>query len=59
MPYLRAVSLALSERGHGLGALNIETTAHQQDDGSYVLNTPTEEATKYVHPPSLYEAFSP
>ena len=36
----------LSERGHGLDAINIETTAHQQDDGSYVLNTPTEEATK-------------
>jgi acyl-CoA oxidase len=41
----------LSERGHGLDALNIETTAHQQEDGSYVLNTPREEATKYVHPP--------
>ena len=41
----------LSERGHGLDALNIETTAHQQEDGSYVLNTPTEEATKYVKHP--------
>ena len=41
----------LSERGHGLDALNIETTAHQQEDGSYVLNTPHEEATKYVNPP--------
>ena len=49
----------LSERGHGLDALNIETTAHQQEDGSYVLNTPTEEATKYINPPFLYEAFSP
>jgi len=38
----------LSERGHGLDALNIETTAHQQEDGSYVLNTPTEEATKFM-----------
>jgi alkylation response protein AidB-like acyl-CoA dehydrogenase len=36
----------LSERGHGLDALNIETTAHQQEDGTYVLNTPREEATK-------------
>lgn len=36
----------LTERGHGLDALNIETTAHQQEDGSYVLNTPHEEATK-------------
>ena len=41
----------LSERGHGLDALNIETTAHQQEDGSYVLNTPSEEATKYVNSP--------
>ena len=49
----------LSERGHGLDALNIETTARQQEDGSYVLNTPTEEATKYINPPFLYEAFSP
>ena len=40
----------LSERGHGLDALNIETTAHQQEDGSYILNTPNEEATKYVKP---------
>ena len=40
----------LSERGHGLDALNIETTAHQQEDGSFVLNTPREEATKYVNP---------
>jgi alkylation response protein AidB-like acyl-CoA dehydrogenase len=36
----------LSERGHGLDAINIETTAHQQEDGSYVLHTPHEEATK-------------
>ncbi|KAH9014503.1 acyl-CoA oxidase [Lactarius pseudohatsudake] len=38
----------LSERGHGLDALNIETTAHQQEDGSYVLHTPHEEATKFM-----------
>lgn len=36
----------LTERGHGLDAINIETTAHQQADGSYVLHTPREEATK-------------
>jgi acyl-CoA oxidase len=36
----------LSERGHGLDALNIETTAHQQEDGGYILHTPREEATK-------------
>ncbi|KAH9023645.1 hypothetical protein EDB84DRAFT_1564663 [Lactarius hengduanensis] len=38
----------LSERGHGLGAFDIETTAHQQEDGSYVLHTPHEEATKFM-----------
>ncbi|KAI9434571.1 acyl-CoA oxidase [Lactarius indigo] len=38
----------LSERGHGLDALNIETTAHQQEDGSYILHTPHEEATKIM-----------
>ncbi|KAI0263647.1 acyl-CoA oxidase [Gloeopeniophorella convolvens] len=38
----------LSERGHGLDAINIETTAHQQEDGSYVLHTPHEEATKFM-----------
>jgi len=38
----------LTERGHGLDAINIETTAHQQEDGSYILHTPCEEATKYV-----------
>jgi acyl-CoA oxidase len=48
----------LSERGHGLDDLNIETTAYQQDDGSYVLNTPNEEATKYVNPLFLHEVFT-
>jgi acyl-CoA oxidase len=38
----------LSERGHGIDAFNIETTAHQQDDGSFVLHTPTEEASKFM-----------
>lgn len=36
----------LSESGHCLDDLNVETTAHQQEDGSYILNTPNEEATK-------------
>src|SRR5260221_12227105 len=38
----------LSERGHGLDAINIETTVHQQADGSYVLHNPHEEATKRI-----------
>jgi acyl-CoA oxidase len=48
----------LSERGHDLDSLNIETTAHQQEDGSYVLNTPNEEANKYVNLSLLYEVSS-
>ena len=35
----------LSERGHGLDAFNIETTATKVQSG-FVLNTPREEATK-------------
>jgi acyl-CoA oxidase len=35
----------LSERGHGLDAANLETTAYMTHDG-FVLNTPREEATK-------------
>ena len=35
----------LTERGHGLDAFNIETTAVKTDNG-FVLNTPREEATK-------------
>jgi acyl-CoA oxidase len=37
----------LTERGHGLDAFNIETTATQTHDG-YILHTPREEAAKYV-----------
>lgn len=37
----------LTERGHGLDAFNIETTATQTQDG-YILHTPREEAAKYV-----------
>ena len=37
----------LSERGHGLDAFNIETTATLTADG-FILNTPREEASKYV-----------
>jgi len=35
----------LSERGHGLDAFNIETTATKVDDG-YIFHTPREEAAK-------------
>lgn len=38
----------LTERGHGQDTLNIETTAHQHENGSYILNTPNEEATKFI-----------
>jgi len=37
----------LTERGHGLGAFNIETTATKTPDG-FIINTPREEACKYV-----------
>ena len=37
----------LSERGHGLDALHIETTATKTNEG-YILHTPREEAAKYV-----------
>lgn len=35
----------LTERGHGLDAYNIETTATKTTDG-FILNTPREEAAK-------------
>ena len=35
----------LTERGHGLDAFNIETTATKCDDG-YILNSPGEQAMK-------------
>lgn len=37
----------LTERGHGLDALNIETTAIKTNEG-YILHTPREEAAKFV-----------
>ncbi|KAG6837394.1 hypothetical protein H0H93_010012 [Arthromyces matolae] len=37
----------LTERGHGLDAFNIETTATKVTDG-YILNTPREEAAKFM-----------
>ncbi|KAF8632671.1 hypothetical protein AX17_004803 [Amanita inopinata Kibby_2008] len=37
----------LSERGHGLDAFNIETTATKTSDG-YILHTPREEAAKFM-----------
>jgi hypothetical protein len=40
----------LTERGHGLDAFNIETTATKTPEG-FIINTPREEACKYV--PSL------
>ncbi|KAK2460001.1 hypothetical protein APHAL10511_008007 [Amanita phalloides] len=37
----------LTERGHGLDAFNIETTATRTSDG-YILHTPREEAAKFM-----------
>ncbi|KAF5339568.1 hypothetical protein D9611_011500 [Ephemerocybe angulata] len=37
----------LTERGHGLDAFNIETTATKTTDG-FILNTPREEAAKFM-----------
>lgn len=37
----------LTERGHGLDAFNIETTATKTPEG-FIINTPREEACKYV-----------
>ena len=42
----------LSECGHGLDAFNIETTATLTAEG-FTLNTPREEASKYVEYPNL------
>ncbi|KAH8102909.1 hypothetical protein BXZ70DRAFT_889443 [Cristinia sonorae] len=61
-PYLRPLvekarkaeilgNLFLSELGHGLDILNLETTATKVSDG-FILNTPTESATKFM-PPTL------
>ncbi|KAF5366570.1 hypothetical protein D9758_008981 [Tetrapyrgos nigripes] len=44
----------LTERGHGLDAFNIETTATRTSDG-YILHTPREEATKFM--PATTPAF--
>jgi acyl-CoA oxidase len=38
----------LTERGHGTDSFNLETTATRKADGSYVLNTPREEASKFM-----------
>ncbi|VDB94435.1 unnamed protein product [Peniophora sp. CBMAI 1063] len=38
----------LSERGHGLDSFNIETYATRMEDGGYILNTPREEAAKFM-----------
>ena len=39
----------LTERGHGLDAFNVETTATKTSQG-FIINTPREEASKSVHP---------
>ncbi|PWY71235.1 acyl-CoA oxidase [Aspergillus eucalypticola CBS 122712] len=42
----------LNEVGHGCDSRNLETTATLQHDGSFILNTPTPEAVKFM-PPSM------
>ncbi|KAJ6507810.1 acyl-CoA dehydrogenase NM domain-like protein [Mycena vitilis] len=42
----------LTEIGHGLDAMNIETTATMLPDGSFELNTPNDEAAKFMPPTS-------
>ena len=37
----------LSELGHGLDIMSLETTA-EKVDGGYILHTPTQSAAKYV-----------
>ncbi|KAF7336927.1 hypothetical protein MVEN_02129100 [Mycena venus] len=40
----------LTEVGHGLDAMNIETTATMLPDGSFELNTPNDQAAKFMPP---------
>ncbi|KAK0216177.1 acyl-CoA oxidase [Armillaria fumosa] len=40
----------LTEAGHGLDAINLETTATLQSDGSFILNSPNRAAFKYMPP---------
>ncbi|KAK7036234.1 acyl-CoA dehydrogenase NM domain-like protein [Favolaschia claudopus] len=40
----------LTEQAHGLDAVNIETRADLQEDGSVILNTPNDGAAKFMPP---------
>ncbi|KAJ8461995.1 hypothetical protein ONZ45_g18094 [Pleurotus djamor] len=42
----------LTEVGHGLDAINIETEARLQGDGTFILNTPLPRAAKFMPPTS-------
>ncbi|KAK7040145.1 hypothetical protein VNI00_009951 [Paramarasmius palmivorus] len=42
----------LSEIGHGLNAINLETSATLQSNGDFVLETPVKGAAKYMPPTS-------
>ncbi|TIA07785.1 hypothetical protein D6C80_09591 [Aureobasidium pullulans] len=42
----------LTELGHGLDCKNLETEVRLQDDGTFILHTPRQEAAKFV-PPSM------
>ncbi|KAK0475049.1 acyl-CoA oxidase [Armillaria luteobubalina] len=40
----------LTEAGHGLDVINLETTATLQSDGSFILNSPNRAASKHMPP---------
>ncbi|EEB99892.1 hypothetical protein MPER_00311, partial [Moniliophthora perniciosa FA553] len=40
----------LTEVGHGLDVINMETTATMLSNGEFLLNTPVKEAAKYMPP---------
>ncbi|EEB91389.1 hypothetical protein MPER_10256, partial [Moniliophthora perniciosa FA553] len=42
----------LTEIGHGLDIINMETTATKLRDGGFILNTPVKQAAKYMPPTS-------
>ncbi|RWA09092.1 hypothetical protein EKO27_g6019 [Xylaria grammica] len=65
LPLLRALEqfeicgeFLLTELGHGLDVRNLETTATQQADGSFVLHTPNSRAAKTMPPSSPHSGMA-
>ncbi|KAJ8487674.1 hypothetical protein ONZ45_g7500 [Pleurotus djamor] len=52
LAYRIAGQFCLTEVGHGLDAINLETEAVMQEDGSFILNTPHPKAAKFMPPTS-------